>query len=644
MIRAALLSLAFAAPAVAQPYFGAPEIDRSGAGGEMISGVVFHDANRNSRFDAGEAGVEGVRVSNGLDWAMTDAAGAYEIAVRPDMNLTLVQPSGWQVPVDRRQVPQFFYIHKPGGTPQDLRYGGLPDTGPAPRAVNFPLIRREDADSAFTCAVIGDSQTYSNREMSWFRDGVLTDLAAAGLGANDCMLYVGDVMGDDLDMLDRLLETASTVGAPQWLVHGNHDYDFDALDDADSADSWRRLYGPEYYAFERGDVLFVALDNVVFPCNAVDLAAGHDFCTPEGRPRYNGRLTETQFTWLEGLIASTPEDRLIVLAHHIPFVSFVDAGSNTHQTDQLDRIHALVEGHPALSLSGHTHTMENHAPGQIFDGWAENTGTGPLPFRHMIAGAASGSWFQGDLNIDGNPMALQRTGGPKGVLMIDFDGTDYVERYQGSRMDPSRGQWVALSTPGFREWYQTIMSWRAEDWETRDPVPPLSINDLADPNILTPEDLSGPTYLTANVWAGSSETTVVAEFSDGRRLMMQRTQEGAGEAPRIGVNFADPFATQRQLSVMRHAVRSRSGDPRAQGFEAWQGRRFEPAPPQPQNAVADRNMSLWVARIPEDLASGAHRITVTSTDRNGQQFTDVILVEVRDARPNPYFRTELWED
>ena len=375
MIRATLLALLFAAPAAAQTYIGAPEIDRSGPGGDTIRGVVFHDENRNSRRDPGEAGMAGIRVSNGLDWVLTDANGAYGIAVRPDMNLTIVQPSGWQVPVDARQVPQFFYIHKPGGTPQELRYGGLPDTGPAPAQVNFPLIQREGDDTAFTCAVIGDSQTYSNREMSWFRDGVLTDLAAQNLGANDCLLYVGDVMGDDLDMLDRLLETASTVGAPQWLVHGNHDYDFDALDDADSADSWRRLYGPEYYAFEKGEVLFIVLDNVVFPCNAVDRASGHDFCVDEGRRRYNGRVTETQFTWLEGLIASTPDDKLVVFAHHIPFVSFVDAASDTHQTDQLDRIHALVEGREALSLSGHTHTMENHAPGQIFEGWAENTGT-----------------------------------------------------------------------------------------------------------------------------------------------------------------------------------------------------------------------------------------------------------------------------
>jgi hypothetical protein len=142
MIRAALLALVFTAPAAASPYIGAPEIVRAGGGGDTVSGVVFHDANGDSRFNSGEAGIEGVRVSNGLDWVMTDASGAYEIAVRPDMNLTIVQPADWRVPVDTRQVPQFFYIHKPGGTPQDLRYGGLPDTGPAPAAASAPRATR----------------------------------------------------------------------------------------------------------------------------------------------------------------------------------------------------------------------------------------------------------------------------------------------------------------------------------------------------------------------------------------------------------------------------------------------------------------------------------------------------------------------
>jgi hypothetical protein len=642
-LLAAVSLASMSAAALADPYVGAPEVVRGG-GGDTITGVVFHDENRNSRRDRQEPGIPGVLVTNGLDVVRTDEDGTYQLAAREDMDLSVIQPAGWRVPTDRNLVPQFSYTHKPGGTGYEMRYGGLPDTGPAPAAVNFPLIRDGAAGEDFTCAVIGDSQTYSNQEISWLRDGVITDVARAGLGADDCLLYVGDVVGDDLGILPRLIEVGAMAGAPQWMVHGNHDYDFDARSDDDSADSWRRIWGPNYYAFEMGQALFVVLDNVIYPCGPEDVATGHAFCAEGDRPTYNGRITETQLTWLENLLAQTPEDRLIVLAHHIPFVSFVDAGSDKHQTDNLDRIHALVAGRPALSLSGHTHTIENHAPGQIFEGWTENTGTGPLPFRHIIAGAASGAWYQGDFNLDGNPMALQRMGAPNGYLHLEFEGTDYSERYVGQRIDPARGQWAGLSTPAFRSWYDAIMAWRAEDWQTRDPLPPLTVNDLPDTGILTPAELTEGVLVTANVWAGSAETSVTATLPDGREFAMTRTQEGAGEAPRVAAEYADPFAAERQLTVGRYAYQSRSGDPRAQGFELYQGATFGPAAPQPQRAIADRNMHLWTARLPQDLPLGVHRITVTSTHRNGLTFTDTVIVEVREERPQMRFRRERWEE
>ncbi|MCC5996164.1 MAG: calcineurin-like phosphoesterase C-terminal domain-containing protein [Oceanicaulis sp.] len=630
------LGLALSGAAHADRWLASPEIINPGAGGQTISGYVFEDANRNGARDRGEAGIAGVLISNGRDWVRTGEDGAYEIAVRADMDLTIVQPSGWRVPTDHRLAPQFFYTHKPGGTGYELRFGGLPDTGPAPEQVNFPLIRDGAAGEAFTCAVLADPQTYSNDEIGYLRDGVVTDLIEAGLGSSDCLLMAGDVVGDDLGLLDRQLEVTAMANAPQWLVVGNHDIDFDARSNADKADSWRRIVGPNYYAFEMGQVLFVVLDNVDYPCET-----GRDWCGGE-RPFYNGIVSETQMTWLEGLLEHTPEDRLVVLAHHIPFVSFVDAASDRHQTDNAADIHALLEGREALSISGHTHTTENHAPGQIFEGWAENTGIGPLPFRHIVAGAASGAWYQGDFNVDGVPMALQRMGAPMGHMRFDFDGVNYVERYIGARIDPRRGQWVGLSTPDFRAWFDAIMAWTGENWRERESVPPLSINDLPDTRILTRQDLAGGVWLTANVWAGSAETRVSARLPDGATLELVRTQEGEGEAPRIGAEWADPFAIQRQFSVGRYALESRSGDDRAQGHELFRGSQFGPAPPQPQRALAARNMHLWRAQLPE-LPEGVHRIEVTSTDRNGLVFTDTLIVEVRSERPPRRWRAELWE-
>ena len=637
-----LLFLLFtASPLFAQDYVAEPEVIGEDAGGETIIGHVFHDTEQTGTFDEGDEGVEGVLVSNGRDWTRTDEDGAYEIAVREDMDLTIVQPTGWRVPTDERLVPQFFHIHKEGGTGYDLRFGGLPDTGPAPEQVNFPLIRDGAAREEFSCAILGDTQVYSNEQIGFLRDGVGRDLVEADLGTSDCLIPIGDVVGDDLGLLPRVLEVTATAGVPQWPVIGNHDIDLDAKSNDDKGDTWRRTVGPTYYAFEQGNVLFVALDNVVYPCGEEDAEHGRPHCEGE-EPAYNGRVTETQLEWLEGLIERTPEGRLIVLNTHIPFVSFTNANSGKHQTDEVTRIYDMLDGRKALSLSGHTHSTENHAPGELFGGWTEMTGTGPLPFRHMIVGAASGAWFQGDFTVDGVPEALQRLGAPAGHLRLDFDSTSYTERYQGARLSEKRGQWVGVNTPGFRAWFRAIMDWQERDPSERTSVPPRSINDLPDPRLLTPDDFEEGAWLTANVWAGSAETEVEAKLPGGKRLTLERTQAGEGEGTRRGVEWADPVATARQLSVARHALESRSGDERAQGYEAFRGAQFGPAPPQPQNSIADRSMHLWRAQLPE-LPVGAHPITVTSTDRNGQTYSSTIVLEVREERPPRYWREELWE-
>ena len=636
MIVTLVFALSLASEACADDYFAAPQVVPGDGDGSVIEGSVFDDRNRDGARDEGEAGVAGVLVSNGLDWTATDADGRYRVAVREDMDLTIVQPRGWRVPTDNRRVPQFFYVHKPGGSPEPLRFGGLPDTGPAPSRVDFPLVARDD-DGAFGCAIVGDSQTYSNREIGWLRDGVMTDLQATDV---DCLLYVGDVVGDDLDLLDRVLEVGSTVGAPQWLAHGNHDFDFDASADAHSADSWRRMAGPNYYAFERGDALFVVLDNVVYPCAADD---GHDFCGDEASPTYNGRIDDTQMRWLEGLLERTPEARRIVIATHVPLVSFVDADSQKHQTDNTARLHALLDGRPALSLSGHTHTIENHSPGQTFAGWNDATGVEELPFRHIVVGASSGAWYQGDFDIHGNPMALQRMGAPPGVLLIDFEGSEYRERYLGARQDPRRSMWLGLNTPAFRDWFSALNEWRQSDEDQRHPIPPASINDLPDTGLLTPDELAEGVWLTANVWNGSAETEVTAALRGGRTLTLERTQPGDSEGPRVGAEWADPFAAERQMSVARFASLSRNGEARAQGLELFNGAGFGPVPPRPQSAIADRNMHLWRVRLPADLETGVHRLTVTARDRHDREYSEALLVEVRDERPPMFFRREPWE-
>ena len=628
--------------ALFEDYRGTPEVVRgAGSGSDQATGTVFVDTNRNGTQNASERGLEGVKVSNGVDVVLTDAEGRYALPKRDDMAVFVIQPAGYQVPHNENWVPQFAYQHKPNGSPKELRFGGMAPTGPLPAAINFPLIKVSETD-AFSCAILGDIQAYANQEVGYFRDSTIDDLLDRN-EPTDCALAVGDVMGDDLGLIPRMAEVMGTLETPQWWVHGNHDFDFDADYDDDSADSWRSLWGPNYYAFEIGDALFIVLDNVVYPCTAEDAERkGREFCVFDDEKKYNARITPEQMAFVENLLALTPGDKRIVFAHHIPFVSFVDMDAAAHQTDNVNDLYRLVSGRPALSLSGHTHTTENMSPGDSFAGWLEQVDVDSLPFRHIIVGAGSGDWYGGDFDVHGVPMALQRLGAPKGWLDLSFDGADYVETYMGANVGRDRRMWISVNTPAFRSWATQILRWKETPANRRDPVPPLSINDLPDVKIITPTDLRRGTYVTANIWDGSTETTASVSIA-GRTIPMVRTQEAQGEEARIGAEWADPFAAQRQLSVARFAYESRSGQDRNQGFEAFRGGSFGPAAPQPQGNVATKNLHLWRAQLPEDLPPGVHAAVVTATDRHGREIRDVIVIEARPSQPPARFRKDAWD-
>jgi hypothetical protein len=618
----------------------------TGDAADTARGVVFHDLSRDGVRQADEPGVEGVLVSNGRDVVRTDEDGAYALPVFDDMTVMVQEPAGFDVPVNADGVPQFFYIHKPDGTPEDLRYGGLPPTGPLPAAINFPLVRTATA-ARFSCVAMGDTQPYSNTEVGYVRDTIPRNLLAHDLADARCLLLLGDVMGDDLGLLPRFMEMMSVVGLPQYYVHGNHDYDFDASSDAHSADSWRRLYGPNYYAFEIGEVVFVALDNVVYPCGEDDAGPGREECTdPAEAATYNGRVTDRQMTWLANTLAEVPADKLVVLMHHIPFVSFVDSATGRHQTDDLAAIHELVRGRPALSLSGHTHTFEYLAAGEWYAGWEEMVGVTRLPFDHVVAGAPSGNWYQGDFGFDGTPLAFARGGTPPGYAMIHFDGADFRIDFHAANQPVERAMALSFNTPTFRDWLTELLTWQDEVGLGADAVPPVTVNDLPDQKLFTPAELAAGVFLTANVWSGNRRTEVTATIGDGAAMAMTRTQEGDGEGVRSGAAYADPFATPRQLTIGRYAWRSTSTDPRAQGVELWQGERFGPVPPQAMSAghVADSSPHLWRLRLPEDLPLGTHVAEVTATDGHGRTAVDHVVFEVRAERPPRRWRRELWPE
>lgn len=612
---------------------------------DTVTGTVFHDINRNGSFDADEPGIEGVMVSNGLDVVQSGADGSYTLPARDSMSVMIVKPAGFDVPVDEDNIPQFAYHHLPEGSPP-LRFGGLEPTGDLPSAINFPLVEA-DVGTEFSCVVMGDTQPYSNMEVSYVRDSIANELAAMDMSRFECVILQGDVMGDDLSLFPRFKDIMSVADTPVYFVGGNHDLDFDAPTDANSFDTFKREWGPAYYAFEIGDVVFVGLDNVRYPCTEEDAALGNrDFCAdPMGAPTYNGVISDEQMTWLENTLEFVPEDKLIVLNMHIPLVSFVDQEETKHQTDNVADLYALIGDRPALALSGHTHTLEQFRPGESFEGWQEAVGVGPTPFPQIITGAPSGSWWSGDLDVNGIPMSLQRLGSPRGYLVFDFDGNTFVDTFKASGQAADDQMSISFNTPTFREWYTTLRDWMAANEGYEGTTPPVNVNDLNDYKMLTDADLAGGTHLMVNVWNGSQDTQVAIEIPGMGSFEATRTQEGAGEGMITDAEFVDPFALVRQMTVARFSHTSASGDERAQGWRTWQGAEWGPgvAGPLREWMLTDQSSHLYALALPPELPHGTHVAYVTVTDHHGREFFETITFEVVEEKPNMYWQAELFE-
>lgn len=381
---------------VAAPVARAIGVDEPESGQRMAEGFVFHDRNGNGRRDLGEPGVEGVCVSNGLEVVKTDRDGRWRLPMGDDTVFFVVKPSGWSVPVDSHNLPQFHYVHKPNGSPS-FRYAGVAPTGPLPASIDFPL-KPSKEDDKFRMVLFGDPQPRNQKEIDYIAHDVVEQVAreAAAVDAK-FGLSLGDEMFDVLSLFESLNGAVGTVGVPWYNTVGNHDMNYDAADNAQSTETFQRLFGPHYYAFNYGRVTFVVLDNVVWHGAA--------------QGGYHGEVPQKQLDWLKNYLALVPKDRLLVVAMHIPL---------TGVNNRADLLKLFEDRPRTLSLSAHTHVQAHYFLGSDM-GW-----NGRMPHHHLNHATVCGSWWQGAPDERGIPHATMSDGAPNGYSIVEFD----LDRYK----------------------------------------------------------------------------------------------------------------------------------------------------------------------------------------------------------------------
>jgi hypothetical protein len=488
---------------------------------EQVRGTVFHDLNGNGRLDAGEPGIEGVRVSDGRQVTQTDADGGYRLEIDEEAIVFITKPRGFATQVDEHQLPRFYYIHQPNGSPPGMRYAGISPTGPLPEKIDFPLLAQQEP-GRFEALLLADTQPRTEAEVDYVRDDVVAELI--GTRARFGMT-MGDIGFDDMSLLPRLNRIIGTIGIPWYNVPGNHELNFEAEDDRHSLETFKSLYGPPYYAFEYADALFVVLDNIEYQGNGQS-----DPGDVRGNGGYIANIGRRQLAWLEAELSHVPRDRLIFLAMHSPLETYVADAPGITTQDRRD-LFKLLSGRPNLyAVAGHTHTTE-HLYFDREDGFA-----GPGEFHHHVLSTVSGTWWSGPFDTRGIPTTDQRDGTPNGYHVLEVDGTRATVRYKAA---------------GYPDDYQMrivfdVAHHGLRDYGMRD----FRAGELFDGRFSV-EQVPAAEVLV-NLFDGGPRSTVVFRIDEGPELPMLRVSRPDPYIVELFSRNRDTVQTQRGAGPSSH--------------------------------------------------------------------------------------------
>jgi len=394
---------------------------------EMASGIVFDDLRQDGQRGAGEPGVARVSVSNGCEVVLTNSDGLYEIGLAPGQILFVSQPTGYVVPVDENNLPQFFYSHYPDGTPTSVEgtsvewlWPVIEPTGPLPESIDFPLHRLSSQETRFTAHAFADPQARSDLGEDMLREDLVNTLLGNPYGAAFA-ITVGDVVFDNLALYDRHKEMMGLVGIPQWNLPGNHDMNLESPDAHWANETYKKHFGPIYYSFDYGNAHVVALNNVEYAGAGQRIANGGT---------YRGFISDDQMFWLERDLANVSNDKLIVIATHISLISEASDGDVSHDvtgpdTDNFDQLLTLLLPYDHLyGLAGHDTSNSWKVEINHEHGW-----TGQPWIAHTLAEVRGSGWTRGPKDLRGVADATMEDGNPNGFYLLKFDDVTLVPEF-----------------------------------------------------------------------------------------------------------------------------------------------------------------------------------------------------------------------
>ncbi|XOV91784.1 MAG: calcineurin-like phosphoesterase C-terminal domain-containing protein [Bacteroidota bacterium] len=384
---------------------------------QKAKGTVYFDANKNGMFDSNEQGVEGVKVSNGTEVVLTDSKGKYEIELPPESILFISKPANYNIPLNEVQLPQFYYRHYPKGTPKvaEWKWPVIEPTGPLPKTIDFALVKGVVPDK-FKAMGFADPQTTRDEELDQMRKDMIDALFGNPYEAEFGMV-AGDVVNDNLGLYERHNRLMSLIGIPIWNVPGNHDTNPESPNHEYSTETYKSVFGPDYYSFDYGQVHFLALNNIGF------LGKGNG---------YVGHIDEQQMQWIENDLKDVPSDKLIMIITHIPLLTYANDGKGVNTDNFKELLRILSKFEYVYGIAGHDTSNSWKVEINHTHGWHG------YPFiAHTLAEVRGSGWSRGPRDERGVRNNMMQDGNPNGYYIFYFEGNQVKPRFIPAGGDPT---------------------------------------------------------------------------------------------------------------------------------------------------------------------------------------------------------------
>lgn len=245
----------------------------------------------------------------------SDGSPASEIQISDGFTITYTDSNGEYSIENRNVYAQWVYYSVPADAKLEIGQNGLPCFYKAlerdNRRYDFTLTKAP-VENRFRLLAIGDPQVReSNNGIHRFTNETAPDIRDYVASKKDDMptyaVALGDLVHNEWNLYPRVIEMLSvkSLSVPCFQVIGNHDHEFlssDPIPDIRGQRKYEAAMGPVNYSFDRGQVHFVVLDNIVHN------GKSETSCTEE--------ICERVMAWVRTDLERVPKEKSVVALMH----------------------------------------------------------------------------------------------------------------------------------------------------------------------------------------------------------------------------------------------------------------------------------------------------------------------------------------